>query len=332
MEGTVITIFTDLNKVDGVLEKLGDKLQKMQEVVDASPAYYCKVSTHDFPLQGYETPEKLYHYTSRHVLLSILDKGEIWASHICYLNDAAEFAYAVDRIMPVVASRNSHTTDKDEPHALDLVVEYLQVFRPGMARHVLLSSYGAYVFSLSENPDQLSQWRGYCKPGDGYALGFHSETVLKGLDTKEYLLLPCQYDQVEQDVLLSWIIDRALTNARDMQAMDPALKEFFKENVLAQFLSTFFELAPIIKHRSFKEEKEWRLYTRTKNIGIKLRPGRSLLVPYHAIDLKPLGTNLGLAEIVIGPTPYPLLDANSLLMTIAKSVKITLSKIPFREL
>lgn len=325
--------FIDLEKMDDVFGKALDRLQKMQTVLEGSPAYYyLPKNMHDFPLQGNEIPEKLYHYTSRHVLLSILEKREIWASHIAYLNDAAEFAYALDRITPMVVSRNSLTTDKDEHQVLDLVVEYLQTSQPKLVRNIILSLYGAYVFSLSENPDQLSQWRGYCKPGDGYALGFHSETIQNGLDTNKYNLLPCQYDPAKQDELLSWIINQTLRNTREWKAMDPSLQEFPKELALVQFLKMFTDLAPIIKHPSFKDEKEWRLYSREENVETKFRSGRSLLVPYRPIDLKSLGTNLGLAEIVIGPTPYPLMDANSLGMIFDESVKIRLSGIPFREL
>ena len=38
----------------------------------------------------------LYHYTDGKALMSILDHGELWATHIQFLNDAKEFLHAID--------------------------------------------------------------------------------------------------------------------------------------------------------------------------------------------------------------------------------------------
>ena len=38
--------------------------------------------------------DNLYHYTTQEGLLGIVEKGEIWATNIFYLNDAAEFKHA----------------------------------------------------------------------------------------------------------------------------------------------------------------------------------------------------------------------------------------------
>jgi hypothetical protein len=41
-------------------------------------------------------PSTLYHYTSQKGLLGIIEKGEIWATDILYLNDTMEYKYAVN--------------------------------------------------------------------------------------------------------------------------------------------------------------------------------------------------------------------------------------------
>ena len=41
-------------------------------------------------------PPTLYHYTSLGALLGIVERGEIWASHVLYLNDDSEFTYGLN--------------------------------------------------------------------------------------------------------------------------------------------------------------------------------------------------------------------------------------------
>ena len=46
--------------------------------------------------------------------------------------------------------------------------------------------------------------------------------------------------------------------------------------------------APILKHETFSEEREWRIVTRPimcRNKQFDYRPGRSMLIPYYRIPL-----------------------------------------------
>jgi len=67
--------------------------------------------------------------------------------------------------------------------------------------------HASLVFSFSQNPDQLSQWRGYCPTANGYALGFYSK-VLEQSHQNEGLsfLAPCIYDETKQAELIDGII------------------------------------------------------------------------------------------------------------------------------
>ena len=56
------------------------------------------------------TPGKgdlLFHYTTMAGFLGIFDSGVIYASHIQYLNDSAEFTYAINRIQEELRSLNA---------------------------------------------------------------------------------------------------------------------------------------------------------------------------------------------------------------------------------
>src|SRR2546422_3270442 len=58
-------------------------------------------------------PDVLYHYTTRKPLHDILESRSVFASHIRYLNDAQEMAFAIRRAREVLDTRQT-TTDADE--------------------------------------------------------------------------------------------------------------------------------------------------------------------------------------------------------------------------
>ncbi|MEU6190491.1 hypothetical protein [Nocardia sp. NPDC047038] len=43
----------------------------------------------------YSNDKQLYHYTDINGLKGILDSGEIWLTHMAYLNDSQEFEYGI---------------------------------------------------------------------------------------------------------------------------------------------------------------------------------------------------------------------------------------------
>ena len=56
-------------------------------------------------------PEILYHYTTQEGLLGIIKDKVIWATHTQYLNDQAEFSYAL-RLAEEEISRRRKNSNK----------------------------------------------------------------------------------------------------------------------------------------------------------------------------------------------------------------------------
>lgn len=94
-------------------------------------------------------PEILYHYTSIEGLLGIIEKKEIWATHIMYMNDAQEFKLFIDLVKrdlePLL--KTDISTLKDLENQLDLV-------------SIIGTQFNICVASFSEVPDALDQYRG----------------------------------------------------------------------------------------------------------------------------------------------------------------------------
>ena len=74
-------------------------------------------------------PDVLYHYTTRKALHDILESRSVVASHIRYLNDAQEMAFAIHRAREVLDTRQT-TTDADEKLIYNELQRYLQYLEP----------------------------------------------------------------------------------------------------------------------------------------------------------------------------------------------------------
>jgi hypothetical protein len=290
-----------------------------------------------YPIRTFDkknSPAKLYHYTSQQGLLGILKSNTLWATEIRYLNDASEYIYGTDLIKSIITERSSKAKG-DEKEFFDILDETADV----------LSEFHFFVVSLSEKGDLLSQWRGYTHDGNGFSVGFDFVGLEKVADqTKDFQLVKCLYDPVEQKTAVNKILDNILTDWHRKKTAGPVKLEvggkpasftiapplYFK--ILCNFI------APAFKHPEFAEEAEWRLVAVFKDVKkFKLRPGKSMLIPYTEVDLR-LGKSdkhaIPLVEIFVSPCPHPELareSAKSLLDTYDFRAGVRLSKIPFRN-
>jgi hypothetical protein len=104
----------------------------------------------------------LYHYTGIGSLLGIVNSRAVWASHIYYLNDSKEILHACEVLSRLLARHE--TNDGNEREFTKQFGEWLSSFRR--------DPFHVFVFSLSEEPSLLSQWRSYTPHGKGVSLGF----------------------------------------------------------------------------------------------------------------------------------------------------------------
>src|SRR2546425_10789157 len=149
-------------------------------------------------------PEVLYHYQTLKPVVDILESRSVFASHIQYLNDAQEMAFAVRRAREVLDARRA-TGDAEETRVYGELDRYLQYLEP--QSHV-------FVFSMSHADDLLSQWRAYCTPSDGYAIGFDGPALAAHARSQYSFMAPCLYEDVEQRRLVEQLIDDSVREFR----------------------------------------------------------------------------------------------------------------------
>jgi hypothetical protein len=279
-------------------------------------------------LRPRKVPNALYHYTSGSGLLGIVESKSIWATSIRYLNDSREFALALEIAESVLESRE---TDAADGFAVGLYATIRQSLKT-------ISHSEMFVSSFSEHGDQLSQWRGYCPGGNGYSVGFTPGALEKpGRAATNRILAACIYDEERHQTVLDDIVEQVLKAAlRSYDTKKNNRDRVYRESYKL-FASLLSVAATIVKHRTFKEEREWRLVSPATAFEAphpRFRPGISTLVPFFEHPLVDDSGALALHRIVIGPTMNAKLARQALELLLRKhklpSCEVTKSVVPYR--
>lgn len=206
------------------------------------------------------SPEHLYHYTNANSFLGIIQKTEMWASHIRFMNDLKEEVYALElleRRLPDLLKTTSLNPNK----MIKLIQKYFDEEN---------SKFGIFVLSFSEKSDDLNQWRGYANGTPSYCIKFNSNKIKKNSEVendvenvkllidsswdlndhkRKIFLLPCVYDDETQNNLIDEIANTVLQNSYEID-----------EKLIAKKIArTLIFYSPLIKHRMSEDEKEWRI-------------------------------------------------------------------------
>ncbi len=233
----------------------------------------------------------LYHYTSADGLYGIVKNKILWATQVQYLNDAKEFLHAVDLADNEVI-RLKKNASRDE------IVLFEQM------HNSLRSSNGArsFIFSLSEEPDLLSQWRAYCSKG-GFSIGFDPSALYELSVSNGFRLLPCVYEEAQQKALINQVIGETLNLFRARKGSEN-VEQLSTDLMHKPFYGSFLLMATSIKHPSFSEEREWRLIGGPfpyHSAQAGWRPRGGMLVPYHEFNLMAASGEIPISNVHVGP-------------------------------
>jgi hypothetical protein len=240
----------------------------------------------------------LYHYTTQEGLLGILKEQKLRVSSILHLNDAAEFNYTVGLVRTNLKLRLEKKNEPDRPIFNDVL--------KGLRE---LEKRNQFVGSFSERGDSLSQWRAYAGNGIGFSLGFEPDHLKRCAENQGYKLRRCNYDEDDHIALIDELVAKLIGHG--------SRPKFHRKDVAFLFYNDLASVAPLLKHPSFSDEREWRLISRPASEyelegkeTVHFRPGRSMLIPYREFDLRNR-EEMSLARVIIGPTPHKELSHQS---------------------
>jgi hypothetical protein len=242
----------------------------------------------------------LHHYTRSGGLLGVIGNGTLWATHLRYLNDSREFEYvfrlAVDYLERIDAVRG---LARSTPALAREIERVLPHFHSTGAHPVPVDR---FVVSLSEQPDDLSQWRAYGSLGDAYSVDFDADTLRAVAASQGWTLEQVGYGENARFAEIVGALTRAFRSVQG--TAEPDLTSTVE--ALGRELSAY---APLVKHEAFSAESEWRLISPPIAPGdgslVKYRPGRSTLVPYVELGGATAHPTPRLIDAIVGVTVGP---------------------------
>jgi hypothetical protein len=142
----------------------------------------------------------------------------------------------------------------------------------------------------------------------------HRNHIFLFVDELDFWLAPVLYDERDQRALIRTLIEDVLAENLQRRATPTGDNEPGKPRGgnLGAYLNRY---APILKHKSFSEEREWRIISRPlfcTHERFGYRAGASMLVPYFRIPLSSEERPLRIEEVIVGPTPNPQQSTNSM--------------------
>ena len=116
----------------------------------------------------------VWHYTSGHGLLSIIESGTLFSTQVSCLNDATEIRYAASKLREALAVTVQEMDKGDSAQAF--VERYIELLQDDDA---IPNSVGLpYLVScFTTLEDDLSQWRSYGGGENGYAIGIKTKDL-----------------------------------------------------------------------------------------------------------------------------------------------------------
>lgn len=296
-------------------------------------------------------PEEWYHYTTITGLKGILDRAQLWGTHIAYLNDSREVEYGLEALAKLVKMQADEMPEfqanDDGTHSYFPMTSLWSATDQDMLRRkdILKHELGPFVACLSRSRDQLSQWRGYGR-GGGYAIHFDRD------------MLKSTIQQVNQDgqpvpnapkpdiewVAYAWFnfrkqiiaaVDEHLSEVTSLVEVPGMTEEevaAMYEEPERKFFDKVLYLAARMKHPKFQEEWETRIMCRCDETFYSESPTLGL-IPRTSFAFDPAA----IVEIIVGPSDYAQSRKRSVERYLSRQeryshVKVEVSKIPYREI
>ena len=219
--------------------------------------------------------KNLYHYCSNKTCFNILQSKSIWLCDIRKSNDFNElqiFYHDIFYYIWDIYKKNPFSFIYNGESDDSAIMKLLEESKSLWETKFLKGDISDLVMCFSEKNDMLSQWRGYADNGKGCCIGFSYDLLreycskLSGLLRLEKItyLSDKQIEETtrkyaedilnELKTLRQWIVENMTHDDEDADTNGLLGYNFngMLENVFIDSLK--------YKSRSFKEEKEWRLF------------------------------------------------------------------------
>jgi DUF2971 family protein len=226
---------------------------------------------------------ELFHYTSGDGLIGIIGSGQLWATQVSCVNDASEIRYATSLLREMFRGHRSiPPLDPDELFICDRVIEALSVDAAPTSEW--------FIACLTEEKDDLSQWRAYGRGEGGYAIGFDAARLSYSVPAiGGYLAGVCYKPAVHTEIARAVTLETLRFFKQGLLARPGVDRGAWAEVFLPEWRNYVSLLAPIIKQSGFAAENEWRIIhglDANDFSDLKFRQRGSMLVRHLPLKLR----------------------------------------------
>lgn len=220
-------------------------------------------------------PELLYHYCSIEAFSKIIQNKTLRLSEITKSNDSMECQWLEKEIVPPILKRELNSFISSLGVAADAKrIDAIQEAISKLASFPYSASFGktdeklVFAICVSEEPDLLSQWRGYADDGLGVSIGFDislfkeffNPTVESFINFRKVIYKrEEQESEIEGDVkaLVKRVTEETVKQIQGISSFEtyPFLFKIIQPSFSILVKSIY------MKNSAFSEEKEWRLFT-----------------------------------------------------------------------
>ncbi|HEX8262372.1 MAG TPA: DUF2971 domain-containing protein, partial [Allosphingosinicella sp.] len=164
-----------------------------------------------------------------------------------------------------------------------------------------------FIFSLSEEKDDLSQWRGYAREGQGFTIGLSGPKIFKVAEPRDspFSLMRIEYDHEKQRSVLVRALEELEEELKLASQEEGADADQLANEAAMWFAWVADVRAMTNKHSSFRSEREWRIVSVVSGDGepneIKVRSSGLRLVQYTELAFPAGDGKLPIVSIGIGP-------------------------------
>ncbi|WP_025523804.1 DUF2971 domain-containing protein [Vibrio parahaemolyticus] len=247
-----------------------------------------------------------FHYTDLNAIYSMLTNKNLRLTDIRYLNDSMELREGVTKLLDVI-----HQIQPNENSAQEYFDKAKSYLEQGLKDSIDggVSEDPIFVFSLSNQADCLSQWRGYGM----YAIEFDPEVLREEVGR----IYKCEYDNASKVKLVM----EKLNNAVSEVSLDMR-QNYGCNNESIEVLSDLIAFSTTLKSTGFNEECEYRVIASSWLSGfsdnVKYRVRGDILIPYFEV---PISLNC-IKSITVGPIKNQSLAFNSLYEFVKKIERV----------
>lgn len=343
----------DLRELDEMASRGGVDPRTAVRVPNMDPEVYegDALGGYWIPMPSPPAPRTdiVWHYTDAGGAIGLISSGEVWATSMNCLNDTEEFAHGIrvleDEVLPLALdSRWVHPMQKE------FMRDAVQLARESADVAPL------YAFCASEQPDSLSQWRGYGS-GVSYAVGFSVDReIMAMVDTEmDPRRLPRSGPWASWGRVLYSVQEQRDLLMRGLSfcaaaTIGPDEEEEMPGQAVVQASGVLIGLIAYCKHDAFRDESEVRMVTFAPHEGeaVQYRSSRFGITPYVRLTRAPARASsesawwtvgkdhasLPVGAVRVGPTPHsePAAHGMRLLLNTRgyQDVPVHQSTAPFR--